>query len=55
MTKQEAIAYLRKKQLLERLSITTETNPEAAEELEDMEKTPEDDKKDLTTDKSSVS
>ena len=54
MNKTEAIAYLRKKQLLERLSITTDTNPEAAEELDNMEKTPEDEKKNLTTDPSSV-
>lgn len=54
MTKQEAIAYLRKKQLLEKLSITTDTNPEAAAELDSMEKYPDSDKKDLTTDPSNV-
>ena len=54
MTKTEAIAYLRKKVLLERLSISTESNPEAAEELGKMEKSPEDDKKDLTTDPPSL-
>lgn len=41
MTKQEAIAYLRKKQLLERLAVTTDTNSEAAEELSNMERSPE--------------
>jgi hypothetical protein len=41
MNKLEAIAYLRKKALLERLAITTDTNPEAAEELGNMEKSPE--------------
>lgn len=41
MTKPEAIAYLRKKVLLERLSITTDSNPEAAQELDNMEKSPE--------------
>ena len=42
MNKTEAIAYLRKKVLLERLSLTTDTNPEAAEELDAMEKLSED-------------
>ena len=42
MNKLEAIAYLRKKVLLERLSLTTDTNPEAAKELKEMEKSTED-------------
>ena len=41
MNKLEAIAYLRKKQLLERLAVTTDTNSEAAEELSNMERSPE--------------
>lgn len=53
MTKQEAIAYLRKKQLLERLSITTDTNPQAAAELDEMEKSPGDDTDHDTTSKES--
>ena len=52
MNKLEAIAYLRKKALLERLAITTDTNPEAAEELSSMEKSSEKDEKDLTTEES---
>ena len=52
MNKLEAIAYLRKKVLLERLSITTDSNPEAAEELDSMEKSSEKDEKDLTSDPS---
>ena len=55
MNKTEAIAYLRKKQLLERLSITTETNPEAAKELKEMEESPEKEEKNLTTEESNVS
>jgi hypothetical protein len=53
MTKAEAIAYLRKKQLLEKIADREMpmTNPEAAEELDNMEKFPE---KDLTNDQSSV-
>ena len=41
MTKSESIAYLRRKVLLERLSMTTGTNPEAAEELKKLEESPE--------------
>jgi hypothetical protein len=52
MNKIEAIAYLRKKVLLEKLSIATDTNPEAAEELSSMEKSSEKDEKDLTTEES---
>ena len=53
MTKAEAIAYLRKRVLLDKLADRQipMTNPEAAEELDNMEKTSE---KDLTTDPSSV-
>jgi hypothetical protein len=54
MNKLEAIAYLRKKVILERLSITTDTNPEAAEELKELEQSSESEEKDLTTDPSSV-
>ena len=54
MNKIEAIAYLRKKQLLERLAVTTDTNAEAAEELSQMEKSSEKEEKDLTPDPSSV-
>ena len=55
MNKLEAIAYLRKKALLERLAITTDTNPEAGEEMDDMEKSPEEEQsrrgvKELTKD-----
>ena len=55
MTKQESIAYLRKKALLEQLALATDTNPEAAKELSDMEKTFEPEEKDLTTEDSNVS
>ena len=55
MTKQEAIAYLRKKVLLEKLSITTEVNTEAAAELSNMEKSSENEEKDLTTEDTNVS
>jgi hypothetical protein len=54
MTKQESIAYLRKLVLKDKLSLPTETNPEAAAELNCMEKSPEDEEKNLTTDPSSV-
>ena len=54
MNKIEAIAYLRKKVLLEKLSISTDTNPEAAEELKEMEQSPEKEEKNLTTDPSNV-
>jgi hypothetical protein len=54
MNKLEAIAYLRKKQLLERLAVTTDTNPEAASELDSMEKTPESEEKNLTTEDTKV-
>ena len=48
------MAYLRKKALLERLAATTDTNPEAAEELKEMEQSPEKEEKNLTTDPSNV-
>lgn len=53
MTKVEAIAYLRKKQLLEKLADRElpEAREEAVEELDALNKFPE---KDLTTDPSSV-
>lgn len=53
MTKTEAMAYLRKKVLLDKLADREipMTNPEAAEELDNMEKTSE---KDLTSEPSSV-
>lgn len=54
MTKQEVFARLKKLQLLERLSITTETNAEAGEELDKMENSPEAKEKDLTTEPSNV-
>ena len=55
MNKSEAIAYLRKKVLLERLSLTTDTNPEAAKELKELEQSSESKEKDLTTEDTSVS
>jgi hypothetical protein len=54
MNKREAIAYLRRKRLLERRALATETNPEAAEELAEMEKSPESKRKNLTTEGSNV-
>lgn len=53
MTKAEAIAYLRKKQLLERIADTVvpDIKPEAAEELDALEKSSE---KELTTEGNSV-
>ena len=54
MTKSESIAYLRRKVLLEQLSLTTDTNPEAAEELKELEESPKNDKKNLTTEESNV-
>lgn len=53
MTKTEAIAYLRKKQLLERLADSTlpEARQDAVDELDELEKPHE---KDLTTEESSV-
>ena len=54
MTKAEAIAYLRKKQLLEKQAIRDEifnTREEAEEAMRELEET---DKKNLTTDPSSV-
>jgi Mn-dependent DtxR family transcriptional regulator len=54
MNKREAIAYLRKRALLERLAVTIDPNPEAAEELAEMEKSHEKNKKNLTTDPSNV-
>jgi len=48
MNKQEVFARLKKLQLLERLSLATETNPEAATELSDMEHSPEDKKEEET-------
>ena len=40
MTKKEAIAYLRKKQLLEEQSLLVDINPEAIKELDKMERYP---------------
>lgn len=42
MTKKEAIAYLRKKQLLEEQSLLVDINPEAIKELDKMERYPGD-------------
>ena len=54
MTKPEAIAYLRKKVMLERLSVSTEPNPEAAKELKEMEQSSDNEEKNLTTEESNV-
>jgi hypothetical protein len=53
MTKQEAIAYLRKKQLLEKQAARAEftTRQEAEEAMRELEET---EKKDLTTDHTNV-
>ena len=42
MTKKEAIAYLRKKQLLEEQSLLVDINPETIKELDKMERYPGD-------------
>ena len=54
MNKREAIAYLRRKRLLERRALATETNPEAAYELAEMEKSPKSERKNLTAEESNV-
>lgn len=59
MTKQEAVAYLRKRVMLDKLFERELPDPrkgtvEAVEELDAMTKSPEDRKKNLTTDPSSV-
>ena len=52
MTKAEAIAYLRKKQLLDKIADQSPVpNSEVAKELREMEKSSEED---LTNEKSSV-
>lgn len=54
MTKVEAIAYLRKRQLMDKLFSSIEPNSDAAEELDNMEKSPEEEKKDLTAEEGGV-
>jgi|FAXJ01.1.fsa_nt_gi hypothetical protein len=54
LNKREAIAYLRRKRLLERRALATETNPEAAYELAEMEKSPKSERKNLTAEESNV-
>ena len=49
MNKSEYGPYLRKLALREKLALTTEPNPEAARELDDMDKSSESEEKDLTT------
>jgi hypothetical protein len=52
MKKSQYADYLQMLKRREQHSITTDTNPEAAKELKEMEKSSEKDEKDLTSDPS---
>ena len=54
MTKQEAIAYLRKRVQLDKLFAAVDPDPIADEELKEMEQSSEKEEKDLTTEENKV-